>query len=119
MPMPDSVNTKVVASSAADTGVRSRNEGSEGYNVASPTAESSASEGKSMKTAVEANFEDPAVARVRLNWQIKAVLPIVFVLVNGLLLFTLATVSWQDPQRHLVLVVAGTGAIAICAALLL
>jgi len=117
--MPDSVNTKVVASSAADTGVRSRNEGSEGYNVASPTAESSASEGKSMKTAVEANFEDPAVARVRLNWQIKAVLPIVFVLVNGLLLFTLATVSWQDPQRHLVLVVAGTGAIAICAALLL
>lgn len=56
---------------------------------------------------------------VGLNWQIKAVLPIVFVLLNGLLLFTLATVSWQDPQRHMVLVVAGGGAIAICAALLL
>jgi len=56
---------------------------------------------------------------VRINWQIKAVLPIVFVLVNGLLLFTLATVSWQDPQRHIVLVVAGLGAVAICAALLL
>jgi len=56
---------------------------------------------------------------VRLNWQIKAVLPIVFVLVNGLLLFTLATVSWQDPQRHMVLFVAGAGAIAICAALVL
>jgi len=52
-----------------------------------------------------------------LNWQIKAVLPIVFVLINGMLLFTLATVSWQNPQRHMVLVVAGAGAIAICAAL--
>ena len=52
-----------------------------------------------------------------LNWQIKAVLPIVFVLLNGMLLFTLATVSWQNPQRHIVLVVAGAGAIAICAAL--
>jgi signal transduction histidine kinase len=54
---------------------------------------------------------------LRLNWQIKAVLPIVFVLINGMLLFTLATVSWQNPQRHIVLVVAGAGAIAICAAL--
>jgi len=62
---------------------------------------------------------EPDGSLVRLNWQIKAVLPIVFVLVNGLLLFTLATVSWQDPQRHIVLVVAGAGAIAICAALLL
>jgi signal transduction histidine kinase len=54
---------------------------------------------------------------LRLNWQIKAVLPIVFVLINGMVLFTLATVSWQNPQRHMVLVVAGAGAIAICAAL--
>ena len=52
-----------------------------------------------------------------LNWQIKAVLPIVFVLINGMLLFTLATLSWQNPQRHMVLVVAGAGAIVICAAL--
>lgn len=63
--------------------------------------------------------EDPSGSLVRLNWQIKAVLPIVFVLLNGILLFTLATVSWQDPQRHMVLVVAGAGAIAICFALLL
>jgi len=41
----------------------------------------------------------------------------VFVLINGMLLFTLATVSWQNPQRHMVLVVAGAGAIAICASL--
>jgi len=61
-------------------------------------------------------LDDPAVRRM-LNWQIKAVLPIVFVLVNGLLLFTLATVSWQDPQRHMVLFVASAGAVVICAAL--
>src|SRR5262249_15997200 len=30
-----------------------------------------------------------------------------------------ATVSWQDPQRHMVLVVAGAGAVAICGALLM
>lgn len=58
-------------------------------------------------------------SRVRLNWQIKAVLPIVFVLLNGLLLFTLATFSWQNPQRHLILFVAGAGAVAICAALVM
>ncbi len=67
-------------------------------------------------------LRDPGTAggaNVRLNWQIKAVLPIVFVLLNGLLLFTLATVSWQNPQKHMVLVVAGGGAIAICVALVL
>jgi two-component system, NtrC family, sensor kinase len=54
-----------------------------------------------------------------LNWQIKAAVPIVFVLINGMLLFTLATVSWQNPQRHMVLVMAGAGAIAVCAALVI
>jgi len=63
--------------------------------------------------------DDSGLLPVRINWQIKAVLPIVFVLLNGLLLFTLATVSWQDPQRHVVLVVAGAGAVVICGALLL
>jgi len=72
-----------------------------------------------MKTTSQQDQEMQDGSSVGLNWQIKAVLPIVFVLVNGLLLFTLATVSWQDPQRHIVLVVAGAGAIAICAALLL
>ena len=67
------------------------------------------------QSAKETDTED--AGGLRLNWQIKAVLPIVFVLINGMLLFTLATVSWQNPQRHIVLVVAGAGAIAICAAL--
>lgn len=68
---------------------------------------------------VSSDFEVSDLSPVRINWQIKAVLPIVFVLLNGLLLFTLATVSWQNPERHMILVVAGAGAIVICGALLL
>ncbi len=50
-----------------------------------------------------------------MNWQLKAILPVGFVLLAGLLLFTLATVSLRDPERHAVLIVAGAGAVAICA----
>ena len=52
---------------------------------------------------------------VRVNWQLKAILPVGFVLLAGLILFTLATVSLRDPERHAVLIVAGAGAVAICA----
>ena len=69
--------------------------------------------------AAGAGFEASDLSPVRINWEIKAVLPIVFVLLNGLLLFTIATVSWQNPERHTILVVAGAGAVAICAALVL
>ena len=51
---------------------------------------------------------------VRVNWQIKAILPVVFVLLTGLLLFTAATLSLGDPERHRVLILAGTGAVVIC-----
>jgi signal transduction histidine kinase len=44
--------------------------------------------------------------------------PIACVLLGGMLLFLLATISWRDPERHLVLLVAGAGAVAICGALL-
>src|SRR5208337_5110951 len=81
-------------------------------------AEDQAAEGGVM-SAARTNFEASDLSPVRINWQIKAVLPIVFVLLNGLLLFTVATVSWQNPERHTILVVAGAGAIAICAALVL
>jgi len=53
-----------------------------------------------------------------INWEIKALLPIACVLLGGMLLFLLATLSWRDPERHLVLLVAGAGAVAICGALL-
>ncbi len=52
---------------------------------------------------------------VRMNWQLKAILPVGFVLLAGLILFTLATLSLRDPDRHAVLIVAGAGAVAICA----
>jgi signal transduction histidine kinase len=58
--------------------------------------------------------EDSRMSSVRVNWQLKAILPVAFVLLAGLLLFTLATVSLRDPERHAVLIVAGVGAVAIC-----
>jgi len=62
--------------------------------------------------------EDPALPWLRINWEIKALVPIACVLLGGMLLFLLATLSWRDPERHLVLLVAGAGAVAICGALL-
>jgi two-component system NtrC family sensor kinase len=55
---------------------------------------------------------------LRLNWQLKTLLPVLVVLVNGLLLFLLATLSFRDPQRHVVLMVALIGAVIICVVLL-
>jgi signal transduction histidine kinase len=55
---------------------------------------------------------------VRINWQLKAVLPVALILLCGLLLFMLATVSLQNPEKHAVLFVAGAGAVAICAAMI-
>ncbi|MGA8838374.1 MAG: ATP-binding protein [Candidatus Sulfotelmatobacter sp.] len=59
--------------------------------------------------------EDFHLSSVRVNWQLKAILPVGFVLLGGLLLFTLATLSLRDPDRHAVLILAGAGAVAICA----
>ena len=55
---------------------------------------------------------------VRVNWQLKAILPVGLILLSGLLLFILATVSLRDPERHAVLIVAGAGAVAICGVLI-
>jgi signal transduction histidine kinase len=62
--------------------------------------------------------QDPELPWFRINWEIKALVPIACVLLGGMLLFLLATISWRDPERHLVLLVAGAGAVAICGALL-
>src|SRR5215469_1433387 len=59
------------------------------------------------------------LSTMRVNWQVKMVLPVAFVLLNGLLLFLMATLSLRDPERHEVLFVAGGGAVAICAVVLL
>jgi two-component system, NtrC family, sensor kinase len=57
------------------------------------------------------------VSQVRMNWQIKTLLPVALVLLNGLLLFVLVTLTLQDPLRNRVLAVAVAGAVAICAVL--
>jgi len=62
--------------------------------------------------------QDPELPWLRINWEIKALVPIACVLLGGMLLFLLATLSWRDPERHLILLVAGAGAVAICGALL-
>ncbi len=62
--------------------------------------------------------EDSRMGPVGVNWQLKAVLPVVSVLMAGIFLFILATLSLRDPQRHAVLLVAGLGAVAICAVLI-
>ncbi len=61
---------------------------------------------------------DSELPWLRINWEIKALVPIACVLLGGMLLFLLATLSWRDPERHTVLLVAGAGAVAICGALL-
>ena len=61
---------------------------------------------------------NPELPWFRINWEIKALVPIACVLLGGMLLFLLATLSWRDPERHTVLFVAGAGAVAICGALL-
>ena len=53
--------------------------------------------------------------RIRVRWQLKALLPVAFVLLAGLLLFTFATVSLRGPVRHAVLSVAASGAVVVCA----
>jgi signal transduction histidine kinase len=75
--------------------------------------------GKTIMSHPENPQQYPEARPARINWQLKAVLPVAFVLLNGLLLFLLATVSLRDAERHAVLIVAGTGAVAICAVLIL
>src|SRR3984893_13660944 len=75
-----------------------------------PVADTSASAGTTS--------QDPELPWLRINWEIKALVPIACVLLGGMLLFLLATLSWRDPERHIVLLVAGSGAVAICGALL-
>jgi signal transduction histidine kinase len=60
------------------------------------------------------SVEDRFVNQVRVNWQIKAIVPVVFVLLGGLLLFTVATVSLGESDRRTVIMLAAAGAVIIC-----
>src|SRR5690349_16910884 len=68
--------------------------------------------------ATPASEQAPRLHSVRISWEIKAVLPVAVVLLNGLILFVLATVSLQQTERHAVLLVASSGAVAICAVMI-
>src|ERR1019366_2384884 len=54
-------------------------------------------------------------AKIRMNWQLKALLPVAAALLNGLLLFVLLTVSLDPGPRHSVIAIATAGAFVICA----
>jgi signal transduction histidine kinase len=71
-------------------------------------------------TADAAPLDQPLVARKRhLNWALKAVLPIAAVLLNGLLLFVLVSLSLAEGERHAIIAVAAAGALLICVAVIM
>jgi len=62
--------------------------------------------------------EETIVPSMRVNWQLKTIWPVAVVLLAGMLLFLLSTLSLKDTERHRVLVIAGAGAVAICGAII-
>jgi signal transduction histidine kinase len=90
--------------------------------IASPSediaGESVASKSTGNEPAMDEAVNETKLGSIGVNWQLKAVAPVALVLLAGLMLFVIATVSFRDPERHAVLVVAGAGAIAICAVLI-
>jgi signal transduction histidine kinase len=69
---------------------------------------------------IEMAQEQTPVARKRhLNWALKAVLPVAAVLLNGLLLFVLVSLSLAEGERHVVISIATAGAILICVAVIM
>jgi signal transduction histidine kinase len=64
--------------------------------------------------------EPSPVARTRhISWALKAVLPVAAVLLNGLLLFVLVSLSLAAGERHVVITVATAGAFLVCAAVIM
>ncbi|HZP22180.1 MAG TPA: ATP-binding protein [Terriglobales bacterium] len=61
----------------------------------------------------------PIARRRHINWALKAILPIAVVLLNGLLLFILVTLSLEADQRHIIISVATAGAIVIFTAIIM
>ena len=58
------------------------------------------------------------MSSLRVNWQLKTIWPVAVVLLAGMLLFLLSTLSLRGSERHRVLVIAGAGAVVICGALI-
>ena len=117
----DQIDPEIPAEEDSDTGPLQSRKGffSTEYTSAAlpadPSSTASAVEDPAQAAARQKDLESPWL---RINWEIKALVPIACVLLGGMLLFLLATLSWRDPERHMVLLVAGAGAVAICGALL-
>src|SRR5689334_24396009 len=75
--------------------------------------------GDGLAETVATSTDSNSIARKRhINWALKAILPIAAVLLNGLLLFILVSLSLDVGERHIVITVATAGAIVICAAVI-
>ncbi len=70
-------------------------------------------------TAGVAQDAAPVARKRHINWALKAALPIAAVLLNGLLLFILVSLSLAAGERHVVITVATAGAFLICAAVIM
>jgi len=60
----------------------------------------------------------PVERKRHINWVLKAILPIAAVLLNGLLLFVLVSLSLAEGERHVVIAIATGGALLICIAVI-
>src|SRR6201987_2208747 len=60
----------------------------------------------------------PILRKRHLNWLLKTILPIAAILLNGLLLFILVSLSLAAGERHVVITVATAGSFVICAAVI-
>ncbi len=58
------------------------------------------------------------MTEVRVSLRLKGIPPVAGVLLAGLVVFVWVSLSFEDPERRSVIVVAAAGAVAICAALL-
>ncbi len=61
----------------------------------------------------------PVTRKRHINWALKAVLPIAAILLNGLLLFILVSLSLSGQDRHVVITIATAGALLICATVIM
>lgn len=76
-------------------------------------------DGATLSATPPAISDATPIARKRhLNWLLKAILPITAVLLNGLLLFILVSLSLAAGERHVIITVATAGAVVICAAVI-
>src|SRR5690348_14656734 len=100
MPMPE-IATHVVTPSTVAPGAASQTGASEIAAVCSPAP-------KKPIIREDSNSEQAAaLSSIRVNWQLKTIWPVAAVLLAGMLLFLLSTLSLRGTERHRVLVIAG------------